>query len=104
MIDEQDQGTTLIGGQLQARRHRLGEDRASFRMRPGANSLSGIVQQEREIEHVWVVNFFEQPAVSLQLRIFGRAERIELLDADEGVLVCGLTLQILEVHEAGQVT
>src|SRR4051794_19921071 len=68
------------------------------------DAFSRVVQQQREIEDVWVRNLLEQISIRLQFRIIGLLERIQFFQTDKGVFVGGVTMEILVLNEAGQVT
>ena len=73
-------------------------------MRPRSDRLSGIVQQECQVKDQWVMQVFEQFPVTDELDILGAGQRVQLIDANQSMLVGGVTMEILVLNEAGQVT
>src|SRR5262249_42803790 len=71
-------------------------------MRSRANRPPGVVQEQCQVEDEWIIQIFEDLAIRNQLRIVRPYERVELVDAEECMLVRGITMEKLVLHEAGQ--
>src|SRR5476651_935105 len=71
-------------------------------MRPRRDTFAGVVQQQGEIEHEWVFEFLEQLSILNQLRIIGRGECVQLIDADQSMFVGGVAMKKLVLHETGE--
>ena len=102
VVDEGDELALLGGGQLQAASDRRRHGRAGVFMVPAVLGLAGVVEQQREIERGRVVVLLEKVAVTAEFRIFRGDEFIEFVDADQGVLVGGVAVEELVLHEAGE--
>ncbi len=73
-------------------------------MRPGPDAFARVVHEEREIKNVGIGQRREKLLVGLQFRFVSLAERVELLEADQGVLVRRVTMEIFMLHKAGEGT
>src|SRR6476660_7857831 len=101
MIDEPYQRFPLLGGQLQAGRNALGEQRAGFGVW-AAHGLAAVVEEKCEIQNQWVRELFKQFAIMNQLRIIGLRQCIKFVDAHQRVLVGSIPVQKLVLHKAGE--
>jgi len=99
MIDEPYQRFPLLGGQLQAGRNALGEQRAGFGVW-AAHGLAAVVQEKCEVQNQWVRELFKQFAIMNQLRIASLRQCIKFVDAYQRVLVGGIPVQELVLHKA----
>ena len=71
--------------------------------RRGVGGLAGVVQQQREIEDAGVLELLEKFRCSrASFGSVGVDERVEFFDADQGVLVGGVAMEKLVLHEAGE--
>src|SRR5438309_8942300 len=71
-------------------------------MGPGPDRATGVVEEQSEIEHVRVLEFFEEIPVGAQFRILGLHHLVELVDADQGVFVRGITMEKFVLDQAGE--
>ena len=80
------------------------EERAGFRVGPGANGLAAIVQKKRKIEHQRLLELLKNITVSYQFGVSDVCERVEFVDAYQCMLVGCVTVQKLILHEACKLT
>ena len=80
----------------------MGEQRACFRVWPRPDSFAGIVQKQCQIQNKWILQLLKNFAISYQLRIIGRDQRVQFVDADQRVFVGRITMQELMLHQTGQ--
>src|ERR1043166_785219 len=73
-------------------------------MRAGAYGFAGIVQQDRQIKHKWILQLLENLPIKNELGILGRRQCIELVDANQRVFVRGVAMQKLVLHETSQLS
>lgn len=71
-------------------------------MRPRADSLPGVVQEEGEVKNVGIGQGLEEFSVGLQFGAVSVAEGVEFFDADQSVLIRRVTVKIFVLHEAGE--
>src|ERR1700756_1694820 len=64
------------------------------------HGLAAVVQEKCEIQNHWVCELLEQFTIMNQLRIVGRRQGVEFVNAHERVLVGGISMQKLVLHEA----
>src|SRR5205085_8592581 len=102
MIDQPDERASLRWRKLETRRGALGEECTRLCMRTRADGPPSIVKKKREVENERLVQFFEQQAVGSQLRVLGLHDLIELVDADEGVFIRGVTMEKFVLHQTSQ--
>src|SRR5690242_14634967 len=69
---------------------------------PGPGCLSSIMQAKRQVEHVRVLELQEKLLVLLQFRIVRANGLIQLLDADQRVLVGSVLVKKLVLHQTGK--
>jgi hypothetical protein len=65
----------------------------------GIGGLASVVQQQRKIEHQRIFEFLKDFSIVLQFRVLGIDDLIEFFDADERVLVGGVTMKKLVLHQ-----
>src|SRR5262245_702758 len=104
MINQEDEGLSLLGRQLQTRSDALSEECARFRVRPSANRFTAIVQKEREIKNKWILQFLKNLAIRDQFRVSRLRQGVKFIDAHQCVLVRCVTMQELMLHQAGKLS
>src|SRR5215470_2025896 len=102
MIDQQNKRLPLLGRQLQTRGDTLGEERARFGMRPGANRLTAVVQKKRKIKNKRILKLLKDLAVSAQLRVGRLRQGIKFIDAYQCVLISRVTVEKLMLHQTSK--
>src|SRR3954470_8478655 len=73
-------------------------------MRPSPDRPAGVVQEQGKIEDVRVLEFLEEVAIGAQFRILRLHHLVELVDADQGVLVRGVTMKEFVLDQAGELS
>src|ERR1700736_3649499 len=71
-------------------------------MRSGTDCFARVVQEQRQVEHKRILQLFEKPAIRGQLRVLRIRERIELVDTEQRVFVCGVTMRKFVLYETGE--
>ena len=75
---------------------------AGLRVWTRAHPFPGVVQEQRKIKHEWVFEFLEQSVICAHLRIGRCAQRIQFIDADQGVFIRGVAMEKFVLHQAGE--
>ena len=87
---------------LQTRRDRLREKRARFGVRPRADAFARVVEQQREIEDKGIFQLARRVPDTARVSDPRLEQRVEFLDADQRVLVRGVAMKKLVLHQAGE--
>ena len=102
VVDEHDEGAALFGRKLQALGHPGGHHRAGFLVVAAVLGLPRVVHEEGEVECRGVVVFLEEIAVAGEFRVLAGDEVVQLVDADQRVLVGRVAVEKFVLHEAGE--
>src|SRR5437879_4633618 len=73
-------------------------------METGADRAAGIVKQQSEVKNERLFQFLEKLPIGDQLWIIRAHECVELVDAKQGVLVRGVTVKKLVLHQTSELT
>src|SRR4030081_2509160 len=73
-------------------------------MRTRSDGPAGVMQKEREGKNKWVREFLEDRPVGAQLRVFCLHHLVELVDANQGVLISSVAMKKFMLHQAGELT
>ena len=90
--DELENGLALFGVEVEAGEKAVGQLDALLRVLAGAAAFAGVVQQQGEEEEVEAVDFGEQLRQALLVLVRGRAQGVDIVDDEEGVLVDGVAV------------
>ena len=85
-------GVALLGVEIEAGQKAVGQLDALLRMLAGAAALAGVVQQQGEKEEIDAIDFREQLREALLVLVGGRAQAVDVVDDQEGVLVDGVAV------------
>ena len=88
--------------ELQPPGHAVGELAAEFRVLAVAGGLAGVVQQHCEVEQERMFELLEQRRVGFVAWLLGFPDAVHLFEADQRVLVGGVLMIKLVLHQAGQ--
>ena len=102
MLDHQAQGMRGGAVQAEAPRHAHGQFAADFLVLAGVIGLADVVQQQRQVEHEGTLEMLEQGRVSAEGRLAGLPDAVQLLEANQRVLVGGVLVIKLVLHQAGE--
>ena len=90
--DELENGVALLGVEVEAGEKAVGQLDALLRMLAGAAALAGVVQEQGEEEEVEAIDFRQQLGEALLVLVGGRAQGVDVVDDEEGVLVDGVAV------------
>src|SRR2546430_1431798 len=102
MIHQQDQHLAFTRIELKTARCAFRKDRARFRMRPGADSLAGVMQQQRQIKNKRIGQLLEKLPILEQLGTFRSRQRVELVNADQRVFIRGVAVKKFMLHQTSK--
>src|SRR5437868_495643 len=71
-------------------------------MWPGADSLAGVMQQQRQIKNKRISQLLEKLAILDELRIFRSRQPVELVNADQRMFVRGIAVKKFMLHQTGK--
>ena len=102
VVDEEDERGEIGALQAHAARDAHRVDRAGLGVALGVVRLAGVVEQHGQVEDVGPRRLLQERAVLGEGRFGGVDDLVEHLDADEGVLVGGVTMEKFVLHQAGE--
>ena len=102
VVDQHDEGTALLGRQLQAFGHPGGHHGAGFLMVAAVFGLARVVHEEGKVKGGRVVVLLEKITVSGEFRVLAGDEVVQLVDANQRMLVRRVAVEKFVLHKAGE--
>ena len=90
--DELENGVALLGVEVEAGEKTVGQLDTLLRVLAGAAAFAGVVQEQGEEEEIEAVDFGEQLGEALLVLACGRAQGVDVVDDQKGVLVDGVAM------------
>ncbi|MEI9967939.1 MAG: hypothetical protein WDM87_04665 [Terracidiphilus sp.] len=82
----------LFGVEVEAGEKAVGQFNTLLRVLSGAAAFAGVMQKQREKKEVEAIDFRKQLGETLLLLAGGRAQLVDIVDDEEGVLVDGVAV------------
>src|SRR5271166_3234600 len=103
MVHQQYQFSPSFRRQLEAGGDLVSIERARLRVMACTGGFPGIMKQERQVKHVGILNLQKKRFICCQLRVLCIDERVQLLNANQGMFIRGVPVKKLVLHQAGQI-
>src|SRR5580692_377333 len=103
MVHQQYQFSSSFRRKLEPGGDLLSIERARLRMMACTGGFPGIMQQERQVKHVGILNLQKKRFICCQFRVLCIDERVQLLNANQGMFVRGVPVKKLVLHQTGQI-
>ena len=100
-VDKGDEHAPAFRRKLQPPRDLLREKRAGIFVMALVGRFSRIVQEQGEVKHGRILKLLEHRAIPAKFLRASEENTVKLFDADESVLVGGITVIKLVLNEAG---